>query len=304
LKLLVVGKEGQLARSLREASPPHGLQVSACGRPACDLADAGSISAALDETRPDVVVNAAAYTAVDQAEREPEAARAVNAIGAGHLAAACERRGAALIHVSTDYVYDGCKDSPYVEEDRVVPVNAYGQSKLEGEELVTASCSRYLILRTAWVYSPFGHNFLRTMLRLADSRPEIAVVDDQHGCPTYAPHLANAILTICAQLEREESQRPRWGVYHAAASGETTWCGFAREIFRCSAAQDGPAAKVRPIPASEYPTPAKRPANSRLDCSKLSRAFGVQLPDWRDGTAECVTRLLAARSTELERGRA
>jgi dTDP-4-dehydrorhamnose reductase len=293
LTVLVVGAGGQLARSLLECGARHGLELAAAGLPEFDLTDIASVEQGIARAAPALVINAAAYTAVDKAESEPEAARAVNAIGAGQLAATCEQRGIPLIHVSTDYVFDGRKASRYEETDPVQPINAYGRSKLEGEQRVAAACSRHVLLRTAWLYSPFGQNFAKTMLRLAARHAEIDVVDDQIGCPTYAPHLADAVLGICSSLHRRGVKEP-WGIYHAAGTGEATWCGFAREIFRCSAAAGGPSARVRPITTAEFPTPAARPANSRLDCGKLSRVFGLALPDWRTGTAACISRLLAA----------
>ena len=184
---------------------------------------------------------------------------------------------------------------PYTEDDAPNPASVYGRSKLEGEKRVATGCSRHIILRTAWVHSPFGHNFVKTMLRLAASQPEVAVVDDQVGCPTYALHLADAILSIAARiLDRSQHGEPPWGIYHAASQGEATWCSFAGEIFRCSAALGGPRAVVRAITTAEYPTPARRPQNSRLDARKLMRRFDVQLADWRAGVADCVRRLVAS----------
>jgi dTDP-4-dehydrorhamnose reductase len=256
LRLLVTGRTGQLAQSLLEAAAQRDLEVAAFGRPDLDLTDATSIAAAIDRTGPSIAVNTAAYTAVDKAESELELANAVNARGAGHMAEACERRGIPLIHISTDYVFDGEKARPYTEDDAPNPMSVYGRSKLEGERRVAAGCSRHIILRTAWVYSPFGHNFVKTMLRLAASRPEVAVVDDQAGSPTYAPHLADAIVSIAVHaLDGSQRGGRLWGTYHAVGQGEATWCAFAREIFHCSAALGGPSANVRPITTPEYPTP-------------------------------------------------
>jgi dTDP-4-dehydrorhamnose reductase len=198
--------------------------------------------------------------------------------------------GAVLIHVSTDYVYDGTKATPYVEDDPTAPLGAYGRSKLAGEDAVRSAVRRHVILRTAWVHSPFGGNFVKTMLRLAGERPEVRVVDDQIGSPTYAPHLAEAILAI-ARIAVEEPERRVWGTYHATGTGYVSWCGLAREVMRVSGAQGGPSANVVPITTADYPTPAKRPANSRLECSKLSKTFGVTLPDWQIGVSDCVMRL-------------
>lgn len=294
MKIAVTGTAGQLVTSLLEIGPARGVEIAALGRPALDLANPADIGPALAAASPDVVVNAAAYTAVDKAESEPEAAMAVNGAGAGAVAEACARLGVPLIHLSTDYVYDGSKATPYVETDAVAPVSSYGRSKLEGERQVAGRCRRHVILRTAWVFSPFGTNFAKTMLRVAGSRAELGVVDDQHGCPTYAPDLAEAIVAIAGKIATAPESDQRWGIHHAAGSGETTWCGFAREIFACSGKLGGPVAKVNAITTDQYPTPARRPANSRLDCSKLEHAFGVRLPDWRDATARCLARLVRA----------
>ncbi|MFN3867834.1 MAG: dTDP-4-dehydrorhamnose reductase [Hyphomicrobiaceae bacterium] len=291
MKVLVVGREGQVARALAAASS-GGLEIVAIGRPALDLADAETIRRAIAETAPHVVVNAAAYTAVDKAESEPAQAHAVNAAGAGSLAAACNAADVPVIHISTDYVYDGSKAAPYVESDAVRPLGVYGATKLAGEQAVAAMCPRHVILRTAWVYSPYGQNFVKTMLRLAATRPELGVVADQQGNPTYAPHLAQAIVDIARQVGDATAADGRWGVYHAAGAGETTWCDLAREVFAQSAKRGGPVAKVNAITTAEYPTPARRPANSRLDCGKLERTFGVRQPEWRTGVAEAIAALV------------
>jgi dTDP-4-dehydrorhamnose reductase len=289
LKLLVTGREGQLAQSLLECAT-EALTVIALGRPDLDLANPPSIRRALDMHRPDVVVNAAAYTHVDKAETEPDEAVRINARGAGYVAEACADAGVPLIHISTDYVFDGEKCSPYVESDAPGPLNAYGRSKLAGEQAVLEACPRPIILRTGWIHSPFGRNFVTTMLRLAQTRSEIAVIDDQHGTPTYAPDLATAILAIAQRVVREKGT-DLWGVYHISAEGETTWCGLAREVFRRARDCGGPTATVRPIPTSAYPTPARRPLNGRLEAGKLARTFGLRLPHWTTGVERCVRRL-------------
>ena len=248
-----------------------------------------------DDTAPDVVVNAAAYTNVDKAESEPDQAYLVNATGPLNLAQECERRSATLIHLSTDYVFDGGKRGYYTEEDPVAPLGVYGLSKLDGERNVATTCPQHVILRTAWVYSPYGHNFVKTMLRLAESRSELSVVGDQHGSPTYAPHLADAIVSIAEHINTSGRENPAWGIYHAAGAGETTWCEFAREVFNQSIERGGPSSAVKPITTDEYPTPAARPSNSRLDTAKLRRDYGVSLPHWKVGVASCVSDLLKAR---------
>lgn len=293
MKVLVLGRHGQLARSLVEAGIVAGIQVQSVGRPEIDLADFNAVSALVARLRPNLVVNAAAYTAVDKAESEPALAYAVNAAGAEHAAKACDSHSIPIIHVSTDYVFDGAKDTPYLESDPTAPINVYGRSKLEGEHRVTNACERHLILRTAWVYSPWGSNFIKTMLRLATARRNIGVVEDQLGSPTYAPDLARTILSLGDRVMREPSAR-RWGIYHAVGSGETNWSGFAREVFQQAREKGLPAAEVDAIATSAYPTPARRPANSRLNCDKLRLSFGLALPDWRRGVADCVSRLAAS----------
>jgi dTDP-4-dehydrorhamnose reductase len=289
VKVLVTGRDGQLARALAETAGA-GVQVVAIGRPELDITDEKSVAAAVARAGPDIVVNAAAYTAVDKAETEPAIAHAVNALGAEHVAKACATSAIPIIHISTDYVFDGTKSGPYLEGDPTAPINVYGGTKLEGEQRVAKACERHLILRTAWVHSPWGVNFVKTMLRLATTRPNIGVVDDQMGSPTYAPHLAAIVLAIAARVSADPAG-VRWGVYHAVGGGETTWYGFAREIFRRAAEQGLPAAEVDAIAAAAYPTPARRPANSRLNCDKLRLALGLELPDWRVGVHDCVARI-------------
>jgi dTDP-4-dehydrorhamnose reductase len=293
MKILVTGREGQVARSLTELAVARRLPLIARGRPELDLTAPASIEQALDGERPAIVINAAAYTAVDKAEQDASTAIAVNSYGASLLATLCAERAIPVVHLSTDYVYDGSKAAPYVETDPVAPLGVYGQSKLDGERAVIAANPQHIVLRTAWVYSPFGHNFLKTMLRLAETRPELGVVADQVGNPTYAPHLAGAILDIVAALEQRPDTERRWGLYHAAGSGEASWHQFACEIFARDQEYGGKQPLVKPITTADYPTPARRPANSRLDCHKLLQAFGVRLPAWQDGVRECLARLHA-----------
>lgn len=281
MTLLIIGKAGQVARALARGASERGVQYAALGRPEFDLE---TFDGALP-IEPSAVINAAAYTQVDRAEDETDRARAINAVAPGKLAQATPRDGV-FIHFSTDYVFAGDKPAPYAESDPVAPINAYGASKLEGERAVLAAHPRAVILRTAWVYDASGANFVRTMLRLAKTRDEINVVADQRGCPTFACDLASAALDIAA--------RPiAFGVFHCAGSGETTWAAFAEEIFRLSAARGGPSAAVRPITAAEFPTRAKRPQNSRLDCSKLENEYGVRMRHWRDALAECIDEIAA-----------
>ena len=294
--VLVVGKRGQVARALEAGCPRHGITLSCLGRPELDILNEGDIRRAFARHAPEIVVNAAAYTAVDQAETEPEAARLLNAEAAGILAGVAAEHGIPIIHLSTDYVFSGDKLAPYQEADPVSPLGVYGASKLEGEYAVSRANSRAVILRTAWVYSPWGKNFARTMLRLARQREEVAVVCDQRGNPTSALDIATGIWSLIALHSRGGMNEA--GVFHMTARGDTSWAGFAEEIFRQSAQFGGPFARVRPIPASDYPTPARRPADSRLDSSRLAQVFGISLPDWRSGVAPVVKEIIAMKDPE------
>ncbi len=301
MRIIVIGKDGQVARSLAERARAHGAQAVLVGRPKLDLADPSGIEDALVETGGDVIVNAAAYTAVDQAESARELAEAINGIGAGVVAGTAAAMNVPLIHISTDYVFDGTADHPYREDDPVAPLGVYGASKLLGEEAVAAEAENYAILRTAWVYSPFGKNFVKTMLRLAGDRDEVGVVADQHGSPTSALDIADGIVAVCRNLLERPQDKNLRGVFHMAGSGFASWAEFATEIFTLSAHLGGPSAKVRPIATSDYPTPAKRPANSRLDCTKLREVHGVVLPPWRSSLEPCVKRLIEETRKEFLR---
>lgn len=290
MKLLVTGREGQLARSLLERARSRNVQTMALGRPDLDLTAPETLEHALDIHQPDFVINAAAYTSVDKAEEDISTAVAVNDHGAGVLASLCASRHIPILHVSTDYVYDGSKDSPYDESDPVNPIGVYGSTKLDGERAVISANPQHLIFRTAWVYSPFGNNFLKTMLRLAETKSEISVVDDQVGSPTYAPHLAMAILDTVAALHPVQNE-DRWGIYHAAGAGHASWYQFACEIFRQNAEHGRKHPRVLPITSDKYPSPAKRPANSCLHCDKLGQKFGVRLPNWHVGVSDCLSSL-------------
>jgi dTDP-4-dehydrorhamnose reductase len=296
IKILVTGTEGQVARALAESAQDHpDLDLVCVGRPHLDLAKPETFKRVVCDQSPDVVISAAAYTAVDRAEDEVDLAMRINGDAAGQLACAAKSAGAKLIHLSTDYVYDGVKPSPYLETDRVAPQSAYGRSKLAGELRVHAQLPDAVILRTAWVYSPFGRNFVKTMLDLARTREQLSVVGDQYGNPTSAHDIADAILTI---VERWRSE-PAIGAgecYHCAGSGEATWCDFAQHVFETSRAIGGPSAEVTPINSSEWPTKAKRPLNSRLDCSKLLRDFSFKADDWRTSVGDVVQRLLAEQT--------
>ncbi len=292
MKIAVIGKSGQVARSLVDCARATDREVACFGRPQLDLATSDNLERLVDEFGPDVVVNAAGYTWVDQAEDDVGVANLINAAGARHIAQVCSTRALPIVHLSTDYVYDGSKPEPYVETDPALPLGVYGHSKLTGDRLVAATCAQHIILRTAWIISPYGRNFASTMLRLAKDRTEISVVDDQRGCPTYAPHLAEVILDIARQVTGRSAGAPGWGIYHVCGRGEATWRELAEEVFRTSRLIGGPSARVVPITTAEYPTTARRPANSRLNCDALHQAFGHRLPPWQAGTKECVERLL------------
>jgi len=291
-KILVTGGSGQLASELLALAPDR---VSRVGRPDFDFDRPDAIAACFRAANPWLVVNAAAYTAVDAAETDEAAAVRANRDGPAALAALCAEAGVPLIHISTDYVYDGTKAAPYVETDPIAPRSVYGASKAAGEAAVRASGARAIILRTAWVYAATGRNFVRTMLNLAKTRDELKVVADQHGNPTSAADLARAILVIASRIQDEGWRDDYAGVFHAAGTGETTWHGLAMAVFTESLRHGGRMPRtVAAIPTAEYPTPATRPANSRLDCGRLEAVFGVRLPFWRDSLARTIDQMFAA----------
>lgn len=293
MRLFVIGKEGQIARSLREAASHNEDIVFGFGaRPDLDLLQPGSISQALADFRPDLVINPAAYTAVDKAESEPDLAFAINRDGARAVASAAADRDVPVIHLSTDYVFDGKKQEPYSETDRVGPQGIYGQSKLAGEEAVAEANPKHIVLRTSWVYAPFGSNFVRTMLRLAAERDRLRVVDDQSGYPTYAPDIAQAIIAITRKWAESNWHSKYTGVTHLAGPDVRTWCGFAVEIVQGAAERGGRLIPVDPIPTSDYPTPAMRPANSCLSSERLQAIFGLRLPPLKNSLDDCLDRLL------------
>ena len=283
MKILIIGKNGQLGWELTHVLAPLG-EVTALDRAGLDLSAPDRIVSVVRSVRPEVLINAAAYTAVDRAESEPDAAFAINAAAVAVLAEEAKRVRALLIHYSTDYVFDGTKESPYIEEDRPGPLNAYGRSKLAGEQAIQDIDGAHLILRTSWVYSARGKNFLLTIRRLLQEKKELRVVSDQIGAPTYARGLASAT----AELLRRHGAAALGdasGVYHATTSGSTSWHGFAKEIARLERPE--PPARIVPISSSEYPTPARRPANSRLSNEKLHRRFGIALPPWEASLEVC-----------------
>jgi dTDP-4-dehydrorhamnose reductase len=276
-RFLILGAQGQLGIELQSAFRDAG-HVIAHGRSTCDLSNPSSIRNAIREARPDVILNAAAYTAVDRAESEPELAMQINGEAPGMLAEEAKKNNALLIHYSTDYVFDGSKPGPWIEEDVVHPLNVYGATKLAGERNIQQVGGRFLIFRTSWVFSPHGHNFLSTMLRLGREREELKIVNDQIGAPTSALALATATRRIVDKTAEQTATNVA-GIFHMTCAGQTTWFGFAQSIF-AKAQASKPWATVKGIPASEYPTPAMRPANSVLSNKKLKQVFGFDLPSW------------------------
>ena len=293
--VLVTGGAGQLASAL--ASVPTLASESGVhlvGRPAFDFDRPESIAAVFEAVAPRLVVNAAAYTAVDAAEGDADAAYRANRDGPAELARLCRGADVPLIHVSTDYVFDGAKPEPYVETDAVAPQGVYGASKLAGEQAVMQSGAKAIILRTAWVYAGSGKNFVRTMLTVGKSRDRLTVVADQQGCPTVAADLAQAIGSIIARLDDTGWRNEYGGVFHAAGTGSTSWHGLAVAVFEEAGRFGAPVPQVVPIATADWPTPAKRPANSRLDCTRLDQVFGIRLPHWRDSLTRTIAGIYAA----------
>lgn len=291
MRIVVTGKEGQVAQALAERGAAAGISVLRIGRPELDLLRPETILPALAAARPAAIVNAAAYTAVDRAESEEALATAINGAGAGLVAEAAARLGVPLLHLSTDYVFDGAGDRPYRENDPVGPTGAYGRSKLAGESAVARAAPDHVILRTAWVYSPFGTNFVRTMLRLGETRAEVGVVADQRGNPTAALDIADALIAVARNLVASPDPALR-GVFHMTGSGEAVWADVAEAVFAEAARHGRAPVRVNRIRTADYPTPARRPVNSRLDCSRLAGHHGITLPPWRQGVAATVARLL------------
>jgi dTDP-4-dehydrorhamnose reductase len=293
--IAIIGSNGQLGWELVRQAEGKGLQSLALDFPEIDITSSVSISDKLDPHPVDIVVNAAAYTAVDKAESEPDAAFAVNCKGSENLAQYCSRRDIALVHVSTDYIFDGTKQGPYHEKDAVAPLGVYGKSKEAGEAAIREKLLNHIVIRTAWLYGFHGQNFVKTMLRLGRERQNLSVVNDQHGCPTYAADLAEAMLRII-ELYREK-QDIVWGTYHFCGEGPTTWHAFAERIFMEARRYESLEVKeVIPVTTKEYPTPAKRPANSVLDCSKIMRNFGIHPRPWQNALEEMIARLYTAES--------
>lgn len=295
LRMLVTGREGQVVSALVELGwQQDEFDVLALGRPDLDLADKHSIDGAITARQPDIIVSAAAYTAVDQAETDKASAHAVNGIAPGEIGRVASRLGIPVIHLSTDYVFDGTKTSPYQETDLTNPLGVYGSSKLEGEHALAAATDNHVILRTAWVYSPFGRNFLKTMLNVAGTRDRLSVVDDQHGNPTSAVDIADAIVVVAHNLLQDQASALR-GTFHLSGQGAASWADFAAGIFERSRLLGGPSAELARITSADYLTAAKRPANSRLDTTKLTSVHGVTLPPWQSSMETVVSRCLRLR---------
>lgn len=295
MKLLCIGKSGQVARALAERSGVAGVDCVCCGRPELDLLSRDDVAAALDSERPTLVVNAAAYTNVDGAEADREPAFALNAEAVATLAELCTARDLPLIHLSTDYVFDGSGERPWRETDPTAPLNIYGASKLAGENAVRDAGGAHIILRTSWVYSPFGRNFIKTMLRLARDQASASVVNDQLGSPTSALDIADTILHIADRLRRQPTPN-FYGTYHYAAAGYASWADVAALIFEIYEQRHGCKIELKSIPSSDYATPAERPRNSRLSTDRFTETFGVVPQDWRSTVTETVERLLDERA--------
>jgi dTDP-4-dehydrorhamnose reductase len=290
VKILLVGSRGQLGWELLRATKECGLDCEGLDTPQFDLTDKGAVERMLGREEFSLIINAAAYTAVDKAESERDQAFAVNAEGPRYLALACAKNNMPLIHISTDYVFDGSKKTPYTESDPIFPMGVYGESKAAGEASVRDNLNKHLILRTSWLYSTHGNNFVKTILHLAAEREELRVVADQYGCPTYAADLAAAILHIAEQIR--SGRAIPYGTYHYCGKGVTTWHGFAEKICEIWAKHVPLKVKnIRPISTEEYPTAAKRPLNSALDCSKIKNVFGIQRRPWQDSLAEMLAML-------------
>ncbi|MEZ6011322.1 MAG: dTDP-4-dehydrorhamnose reductase [Hyphomonas sp.] len=289
-RILVIGKSGQLAQALVDVG---GGKIICPGRPIVDLLDSKSHAAALERFSPDVVINTGAFTAVDGAEGESETAYALNVEGPRNLALACAEKGLPLIHLSTDCVFDGAKSAPYTPEDATRPLGVYGQTKLHGELAVHEVAEKSIVVRVSWLFSRFGANFVRTMLNAARTRETVNVVSDQVGCPTHAPDLAQALISVAEQIAVPGFAA--WGAYHIAGKGETDRASMTRRIYEVSASFGGPVAKVIPVLTADYPTPAQRPLNARLDMAKAREVFSIDMPDWTEGLNTTVEALVRER---------
>jgi len=294
--ILLTGAGGQVGSEIGRRGRHAGLTVCALDHLGLDITDRDAIRAIVDGIQPRIVVNAAAYTAVDRAESDRAAAFAINRTGPSFLAEACAKANIPIVHLSTDYVFDGRKNGAYHEADPTAPLGIYGASKLAGEEAVRSLTQRHIILRTSWVYGVYGHNFVKTMLRLAETRDSIDVVDDQSGCPTFAGDLAAAVLQIARAMIASTPDSIGYGTFHCAGAGETTWCGFAHEIFELAGLVLTKTPTVKRICTAQFPTAARRPQNSVLDCGRLDAVHGIRLRPWRLGLKEMLQTVLGSSS--------
>jgi len=290
MRILVTGAKGQLGWEILRQAPDRSFDCIGIDVEEADLTDPDQVNQVVSAIRPQLLINTAAYTLVDRAQTEAEAAFAVNREAVAHLAAACAGNQIPLVHISTDFVFDGTQTVPYTENDTVAPLGVYGQSKAAGEAVVRDILDQHLIIRTAWLYGNHGHNFVKTILRLGQKNQEVRVVSDQVGCPTYAADLAAALLTLSERLS--PSTATPWGTYHLCGTGEVSWYGFARHILQAAHQLDlVPAVTVTPLATSEYPTPAPRPPYSALACSKIETKFGIVCPPWQDSVEKMLQRL-------------
>ncbi|MGQ3672633.1 dTDP-4-dehydrorhamnose reductase [Xanthobacter sp. TB0136] len=294
MHILLLGAGGQVGQEVNALATRQGHKVTACDRAALDITDPVAVARALEKNQPDVLINAAAYTAVDKAESEPELAARINALAPGLIAERCAHARIPFIHISTDYVFDGTKATAYVESDPVKPLGVYGRTKAAGEAAIRAAMERHIILRTAWVYGAYGNNLLKTMLRLAGERDRLTIVADQRGCPTATQDIAIALLAAAHAAARGDA---RWGTYHFAGTGDTTWHGFASAIIEAAAPHTGRHPEVAAITTADYPTPARRPQNSVLASDLFERSFGVRAAPWQQRTVEVVSALVAPNAS-------
>ncbi len=292
MRILVIGHSGQLASALREAALPTGWKLHTLGRPILDVRNGSSLGAAMDAFRPDVVINTAAFTAVDAAENDIKAAFELNRDTPARIAHACAQGAIPIVHISSDYVFDGSKGSPYTEEDPPHPLNVYGCSKLAGEEAIREAGAPYLIVRTAWLFGPHGNNFLRTILRLSKKGTPLRIVADRFGTPTCSLHLATALISLLARWHTDKNAFPWNRTWHIAGSGHASWYDLARTIMQTAHELGMPAAPVQPIASVHHPARAPRPRDSRLDCSAIAHTLGLHLPPWQEGVTASMKRLL------------
>jgi len=292
MRILVTGKEGQVDTSLQVlADSQADIELIRIGLPEIDLSKPDTLDDVVRNAEPDIIISSAAYTAVDKAESEIALAEAINGHGPGRLAELAAERNIPILHLSTDYVFAGDKAGLYDETDQPAPTSVYGHTKRLGEMLIQKATPNHVILRTAWVYSPYGNNFVKTMLRIGQSRDEINVVADQYGCPTYAPEIARGLIQVARRIVGDQDPSLR-GIFHLTGQGETTWAGFAEAIFTGAAERGTKPVRVKPITTSEYPTPARRPANSRLNGQKLADTYDLKLAPWQTSLMECLDALL------------